>query len=377
MLNVMVIKDMIWKKKSVKDMAKGPVLLVSHDFSCSGAPLVLLELAKRLKTMGFAPMFVSPSHGPLEDAIVAAGFTYKVVRLASLKGHDTRQEQRAFADFVSGFKLVIMNTLASSLWVRTFKSRGTRVILWTHEGDTFLDIWQDKMGKMSKRLPLFDRILCVSEYAASAVRRISKRKIDIEIFPYGIPDRADDASFELGGSSDKIRCVVGGSIEPRKGQDLLIDALLQLEAHELERLDVVIAGRETSDEIVEKIDGCGLSCVRRMDALPQDEWLRHIAKSDVLICPSRDDPMPVVATEAMMFSKVVLVSDHTGTASLLEDGVSGFVVPADDSHALALAIRKVMASRSGFAEIGRRVRRVYEENFTIDAFDGNIRKVIC
>ena len=114
-----------------------------------------------------------------------------------------------------------------------------------------------------------------------------------------------------------------------------------------------------------------------MAALPQDEWLRLVAQSDVLICPSRDDPMPVAATEAMMFSKVVLVSDHTGTASLLEDGVSGFVVPADDSQALALAIRRAMAMRGSFAEIGRRARRVYEENFTIEAFDGNIRKFIC
>lgn len=366
-----------WRRNIAKDLKRCSVLLVSHEFSRTGAPFVLLELAKRLKKMGFTPTLASPSHGPLEEAIRAAGFAYKVVQEALLKGRGTKQEQKAFADFVSGFKLVILNTLAASLGVRTFRARRRKVILWAHEGEAFLDFWKNKVVKISKRLPLFDRILCVSDYAASAVRRISRRKIDIEICPYGLPDRADDAAFGAAGPSDRIRCVVGGSIEPRKGQDLLIDALLRLEAHELERLDVVIAGRETSDEIVEKIDGCGLSCVRRMDALPQDEWLRLVAQSDVLICPSRDDPMPVVATEAMMFSKVVLVSDHTGTASLLEDGVLGFVVPADDSQTLALAIRRVMAMRGSFAEIGRRARRVYEENFTIEAFDGNIRKFIC
>ena len=144
-------------------------MLVSHDFSCTGAPLALLELAKRLKIMGFKPTLASPSHGPLEEAIRAAGFEYKVVRQASLKGHDTRQEQKAFAEFVSGFKLVILNTLAASLWIKTFRSRGTKVILWAHEGEAFLDFWKDKVVKISKRLPLFDRVLCVSEYAASAV----------------------------------------------------------------------------------------------------------------------------------------------------------------------------------------------------------------
>lgn len=45
--------------------------------------------------------------------------------------------------------------------------------------------------------------------------------------------------------------------------------------------------------------------------------------------------------------------------------------------ALEPSIRRVMAMRGGFAEIGRRARKVYEENFTIEAFDGNIRKFIC
>lgn len=38
---------------------------------------------------------------------------------------------------------------------------------------------------------------------------------------------------------------------------------------------------------------------------------------------------------------------------------------------------KTVILSGGFAEIGRRARRVYEENFTIEAFDGNIRKFIC
>jgi glycosyltransferase involved in cell wall biosynthesis len=44
-----------------------------------------------------------------------------------------------------------------------------------------------------------------------------------------------------------------------------------------------------------------------------------------LICASRDDPMPVVVTEAMMFSKVCICSENTGSANIIQDGNSGFV----------------------------------------------------
>ena len=354
------------------------ILLVSHELSRSGAPIVLLDLAKRLKSMGFVPMFMSPIHGPMEEDIAAAGIACKVSYLVSLDGDVATEEQRSLKDFVATFRLVILNTLVSVNWVKAFKTQNSKVMLWAHDGKPMLRL----LGKKGKKkaiqsLKLFDRVLCGGEYAASIVRQITGGIINPEILLYGVPDYSKSVFCNSATKRDKIRCVIAGSIEIRKGQHILIDALSQLTSDELNAIDVVCVGRTLSKDIEAKIDNCGLACVRRERELAFGELLRLIAESDVLLCPSLDDPMPSVATIAMLFSKVVLVSDHTGTASLIKDGESGFIVKANNRAALTAAIRRLISNKGLYQKIGECARAIYEENFTIDAFDRNIQKLIC
>jgi glycosyltransferase involved in cell wall biosynthesis len=68
------------------------------------------------------------------------------------------------------------------------------------------------------------------------------------------------------------------------------------------------------------------------------------------------DPCPTVVLEAMAFGRPVVGSDAGGIPDLVEDGVSGVLVPPRDPRALAAAIGGLLADRARLAAMARAAR---------------------
>ena len=98
-------------------------------------------------------------------------------------------------------------------------------------------------------------------------------------------------------------------------------------------------------------------------------------KTDVLLCPSLDDPMPIVCTEAFMLSKPVIAGTNTGTASLIKNEKNGFVTVSGNAKSLADNILKVFKMKDELEEIGRNGRKIYDEWFTMEVFSKNVRSI--
>jgi colanic acid/amylovoran biosynthesis glycosyltransferase len=59
----------------------------------------------------------------------------------------------------------------------------------------------------------------------------------------------------------------------------------------------------------------------------------------------------------------VISTYHSGIPELVEDGVSGFLVPERDVAALAGAIQRTVENAAKWPEIGRAGRRMVEHDF--------------
>jgi len=82
-----------------------------------------------------------------------------------------------------------------------------------------------------------------------------------------------------------------------------------------------------------------------------------MAASDIWIVPSRHDAAPMVAQEAMALGKPVIGSRVGGIPELVENEITGFIVPPEDPQALAEAICKLLRNpqlRHIFGEAGRK-----------------------
>jgi glycogen synthase len=93
---------------------------------------------------------------------------------------------------------------------------------------------------------------------------------------------------------------------------------------------------------------------------------------DVVVIPSVWEPFGMVAAEAMSVGRPVVVSRAGGLPEVVEDGISGLVVPPGDPGALFQAIDRLLADselRDRLAETGR--QRV-AERFTVEVMAGNM-----
>jgi len=205
-----------------------------------------------------------------------------------------------------------------------------------------------------------DHVVAISNYTAGELRELAD--VPIEIIPYttSLPD-VDSAPAERDGTGPVL--FVGRLVE-RKGVAHLIEAIARLgRGDEGARLEIVGDGPERPGlEALAGRLGVASRVVFR-GKIPPDELQASYARAAVCVLPSvldaRGDTegLGVVLLEAMNHGTPVIASRVGGIPDIVEDGVSGLLVPPGDADALAAALRRlrddpVLARRLG--EAGRR-----------------------
>lgn len=130
----------------------------------------------------------------------------------------------------------------------------------------------------------------------------------------------------------------------RKALDVLIDALAKLraEGERPPRLRVVGDGPERA-ALRAQAESNGVD-VDFVGALPQAAVAEEMAAARLLVVPSREEALGLVALEAMAAGCVPIVSAVGGLAETVTEGVTGFRCRAEDSGDLAEALRRARRS---------------------------------
>lgn len=170
-----------------------------------------------------------------------------------------------------------------------------------------------------------------------------------------------------------MRFTTIGYIEKHKGQDILIDALEGISPKLLADSEFWLVGQDSSlmaQGLRERT--AAKSWIRIVGTVGRREIHQILDSTDVLVCPSRQDSMPTVCAEAMMHRVPCLVSDAVGTAAYISDGVDGMVFKSGDIHALQEKILWCMKNRDTLKRMGNEAYKVYEEFFSVKAFEKNL-----
>lgn len=88
-----------------------------------------------------------------------------------------------------------------------------------------------------------------------------------------------------------------------------------------------------------------------------------IATADLVVMPSLSEGLPLVALEAGALGRPVVASSVGGLVEVIEDGITGRLVPPGDYHALAAAIGEVLSDPSLAARMGAAARKRVEERY--------------
>jgi len=253
--------------------------------------------------------------------------------------------------------------LEAGMLVRFCRRRGIRIILQlTLEGqDDPFSLSQGRkyppllirllMGELGKA----DAILCMSPTLQSLCQRYgwegkrlswSPHAKDIDLFrPARDADEVCIIRQEFGLPSDRILVGFLGGLQSRKGFSELLEAWSQTNTGQVGWL--VFAGAILPDQQVwveAQLSLHGPS-ITYLGLLNRPQVARFLRCLDLFALPSKAEGMSGALVEAILSGVPCLTSDLSGVNDLLvQDGVTGILVPPDNTQALAVALHRFLSS---------------------------------
>lgn len=186
------------------------------------------------------------------------------------------------------------------------------------------------------------------------------------VIPYflDLPPETDELPQALNADSPYI-CLIG-RVEPRKGPDLAMRAFAEI-ADDYPDLRLVLMGKEmwhqgeTVDDVIASMVPEGhRGRVVRLGQVRRERALAAAKQAVAFVHPAPWDNYPCAVLEAMGVGATCIVSDRGGQSEMVEDETSGLVFRANDAHALALNLRRVLQDRELKERLARNaVERVH------------------
>ncbi len=175
-------------------------------------------------------------------------------------------------------------------------------------------------------------------------------------------------------SRDMPLALALGRLHPNKGFDLLLAAVA-----ETREVRLAIAGDGPLRGSLARL-AADLGIAERVSFLGWREDVPELlAGADFLVCPSVFEPLGNVVIEAWSAGLPVVAAASDGPAGLIEDEVSGLLVPLPGQpgggpRALAAAIERLACDPALRARLGQAGRRAYEAEYTEAAVVAHYRR---
>ena len=230
---------------------------------------------------------------------------------------------------------------------------------------------------LKRNLSKADYIMSTSHSMADEVKKYTKK--EILITPFGVDINVFKPQV-VKSLFDKGNIVVGTikALEPKYGINYLIEAFNKVSKKHAElplRLLIVGKGQQETElkELVKKL-GMGDNVKFTGWVKPEDIPIYH-NMLDVYAALSVHDSesFGVAVIEASACAKPVVVSDVSGFKEVVENGVTGMIVPRKDSSFAAEAIEKIILNKEVASSYGTAGRRRVEKLYN---WDSNLEDII-
>jgi glycosyltransferase involved in cell wall biosynthesis len=143
--------------------------------------------------------------------------------------------------------------------------------------------------------------------------------------------------------STTLLALTAGRLIEEKDHRNLIEAVDLLKQRGRDIVVTIVGAGPLRKKIEEEIRRRGLEDrIHMQPVIPHDELMEMMQAVDLFLLPSTFEGFPLVPAEAMIAERAVVATRAGGVVELIEDGVSGMLVPTRDPHAFAGAMEKVM-----------------------------------
>ena len=192
------------------------------------------------------------------------------------------------------------------------------------------------------------------------------------IIPNGTPDFAK--GFIRRSTTPPVKILFVGVVRESKGILILLEAANRLAKNNL-GYDIRIVGKCESPmfeqcvknkiqelHIEDHIHLCGV--------VSHEEKMELYRESNIFCFPTffESESLPMVLMEAMQFSMPIVATRWRGIPSLIEEEVNGFMVPTQDSLAIANILEILINNPEKMQQMGERGRELFLEKYSISKY---------
>ena len=291
---------------------------------------------------------------------------------------------------IRGYQVVHAHMFFSSLYTAAASARASQPLRVTsfhnlaYDSNPANTVW----GVIRKRLERavlkyrMDGLTAVS--AATARHYVAHQSLErIALVPNAFPvDELRDTAFRVPkaqiraryGIADTTFLIVSpGRLVPEKDHRTLLHAAALGAEQGLPSEVLLIGGGPLESELSREANRLrGTVRVRLLPPLPHGDVLALVGGADLLVLASTTEAFGMVAAEAMALETPVIATHVGGLPDLIEDGVSGLLVPPHDPAALAAAIGRVMRDPTLGRLLGEAGRERITANFDVQLVAGRL-----
>ena len=209
---------------------------------------------------------------------------------------------------------------------------------------------------LARRMSRLDARIAVSETARDFVAQYLPGEYLV------IPNGVDTDRFHPGvepfpewRDPGRVNVLFVGRLDPRKGVQVLLDAMPEVLARTRGRARLLIVGNSYLRRRFEaSVAASARPHVHFLGHVPSSDLPRWYAAGDVFVSPALGhESFGIVLVEAMATGRAVVASDIPGYRCVVQPGVNGVVVPPGDVSALAETLSSLIEDADRRAALGR------------------------
>jgi glycosyltransferase involved in cell wall biosynthesis len=358
------------------------VLLVLDQFpkTLGGGERIVLKLANLLPQYGYRVSILTFSAHPESAGLKSPPCSVYLLPLQRTYDLTAIRGSLDLRRFLKKQRIRIVQTFfeSSDIWAGfVTKAMSSAKLIWSRRDMGIL-----RTGKHHAAYRLMagapDRVFAVSEQVRQhciEVDGIDPSRVQTVYNGLDLADwNADSGAAERAGES--VVATVG-NIRRVKGHDVFIRAAASV-AEKFPHTSFCIAGDVLEPEYFAELQALvsELKLSGHFHFVGGVTDLReYLSAAEVFVLPSRSEGFSNAIVEAMAASLPVVATNVGGNAEAVQDGVSGVIVPPEDSAALAAAIISLLSDTAKAKQMGIEGKRLAAGKFTTEAMMGQITSV--
>lgn len=215
---------------------------------------------------------------------------------------------------------------------------------------------------------------CVWAGSPPCANLVKSLRPDVEVVPYGLTPLPEYPCLQ----GEPFRIGVFGSIERRKGQDLVLAATTLLPENVRSGIHLNFFGRALDPDIGKMVsdaanDSPMISYYRELD---RNGYIDKMNEVDAVLVSSRDDTLPLVSLDALGLGKILLLAPTVGTKEWLTDGTDCIIGEETTVQGMADLIERGYLSKDRGMAFERAAKASFEKNFSVSRFNVRLENAL-